>query len=209
MNRVNLDDMVRAEKRFWAKVNKAGPVAEHVKGIDECWVWTAGRNHGRMGYGVFGLEGTALKAHRIAWALAYGDIPEGIFVLHRCDNPQCVRPTHLFLGTHADNGRDKAEKGRARAPQGDQNYTRNHPEIVRGERNPNSKLKESDVVLAKEMLSSGASLKSIAERLKISVCTACEISMGKRWSHVPWPDGASFLIGFQASKSRPSFRRPA
>lgn len=93
------------EERLWEKVDKAG----------DCWVWTAGRNpkgYGRIGRGGRG-EGVVL-AHRAVWELANGPVPEGLFVLHRCDNPPCVRPNHLFLGTKADNNQDMASKGRNR-----------------------------------------------------------------------------------------------
>ena len=89
--------------RFWSKVDKHGPRAGR---IGRCWLWTGSRN--ADGYGLFGLLGKTTRAHRIAW----GDVPDGLHVLHRCDNPPCVRRSHLFLGTDRDNQRDKAAKGR-------------------------------------------------------------------------------------------------
>lgn len=88
------------EQRFWAKVNKT----------EGCWLWTASRTH--EGYGMFSIQGRRHYAQRVAWMLTYGLIPEGMLVLHRCDNPPCCRPDHLFLGTHADNMADMATKGR-------------------------------------------------------------------------------------------------
>lgn len=76
-----------------------------------CWIWTRGRSSG--GYGVVGRAGDDRKAHRMAWRREYGEIPAGMHVLHRCDNPPCVRPSHLFLGTQADNNKDRDAKGRA------------------------------------------------------------------------------------------------
>lgn len=90
--------------RFWARVEKRGP--------DECWPWTGYRD--AKGYGQIALNRrTAEGAHRVSWALARGEIPDGIHVLHRCDNPPCCNPAHLFLGTHADNMWDMKAKGRA------------------------------------------------------------------------------------------------
>lgn len=89
-------------ERFWAKVDRRGP--------DDCWEWTAGCN--RKGYGKFSLDGATRQSHRISWELANGQIPEGLCVLHRCDNPPCCNPAHLFLGTHADNHADRSLKGR-------------------------------------------------------------------------------------------------
>lgn len=92
-------------ERFWPKVD--------VRGHEECWEWTASRKE--RGYGVFSRPGHnngALKAHRVSWELANGPIPDGLCVLHRCDNPPCVNPAHLFLGTIADNNRDMSLKGR-------------------------------------------------------------------------------------------------
>jgi hypothetical protein len=91
------------EERFWSKVDVCGP--------DECWEWTAYRLP--AGYGTFGRPTTT--THRIAWQLTNGPIPEGMFVCHKCDNPPCVNPAHLFVGTQQDNLRDMWSKGRAEA----------------------------------------------------------------------------------------------
>lgn len=98
------------EKRFWDKVNKT----------DDCWNWTGAVIN--SGYGTFFIAKvngvSRLKlAHRVAWELANGPIPEGLFVLHRCDNRRCVRPDHLFLGTAKDNTHDAMRKGRLKPPQ--------------------------------------------------------------------------------------------
>lgn len=90
-------------ERFWEKVRKS----------DGCWEWTGSRN--AAGYGKLS-EGAAgsprLRAHRVSWELANGPVPAGLWVLHRCDNPPCVRPDHLWLGTRLDNMQDCARKGR-------------------------------------------------------------------------------------------------
>lgn len=99
------------ERRFWAKVNKSGPIPAHVPHLGECWEWTAYRM-ANGGYGQIRLPKKNLSAHRASWLLTYGAIPEGMQVCHKCDNPPCVRPDHLFVGTAQDNMRDMIAKGR-------------------------------------------------------------------------------------------------
>jgi hypothetical protein len=96
------------EERFWAKVDRAGP--------EECWGWRAGRQ--RYGYGSFWTGRTIGmdKAHRVAYELAVGPIPAGLEILHDCDNPPCVNPNHLRVGTHAENMEDARTKGRLKPP---------------------------------------------------------------------------------------------
>jgi len=86
--------------RFWNKVNKT----------DGCWEWGANRNP--SGYGRFRLNGRMEVAHRVGYSLAFGQIPDGLFILHSCDNPPCVNPSHLRAGTKADNMRDMVQRGR-------------------------------------------------------------------------------------------------
>lgn len=86
-------------ERFWSKVDKSG----------ECWLWTGGKSGG---YGYFKVNGSTLRANRLAYEIEHGEIPEGMLVCHSCDTPACVNPAHLWLGTDKDNQADKVAKGR-------------------------------------------------------------------------------------------------
>jgi hypothetical protein len=90
------------EERFWSKVEKRGP--------GECWIWTGGLN--TSGYGQFQLRRKSVGAHRWMYEHTIGKIPDGLLVCHTCDNPPCVNPAHLWLGTNGDNMRDSSQKGR-------------------------------------------------------------------------------------------------
>lgn len=94
--------------RFWSKVDKNGPTMPHMD--TPCWVWSPGKN--QDGYGLFYANGITLRAHRYAYILKNGSIPEGMLACHKCDNPPCVNPDHLFLGTEKDNAIDAVKKGR-------------------------------------------------------------------------------------------------
>jgi hypothetical protein len=111
--------------RFWSNVEKTA----------DCWRWTGGVFSN--GYGQFRLGRKKARAHRAAYELLVGNIPKDKIVCHRCDNPVCVNPEHLFLGTHADNARDRDEKGRGGFVQ---------PAPMPGEKNPSARLTAEDVL---------------------------------------------------------------
>jgi hypothetical protein len=125
------------EERFWSKVSKT----------NDCWLWIGARRKRQGGgwgdYGSFRFNGKTCSASRIAWELTHGPIPDGLCVLHRCDNPPCCNPTHLFLGTVADNALDKANKGRVISHFNDP--LRRPHQNNSGENNPNAKLTNTEV----------------------------------------------------------------
>jgi hypothetical protein len=154
-------------ERFWSKADTTG---------DACWLWRGCKT--RLGYGMFKIGGRAGKsraAHRLAWELTHGPIAQGggfhgTCVLHRCDNPACVRPSHLFLGTHADNMRDMASKKRFRIPR------------LHGEAIGSARLKVADVESIRQRYATGAvSQRELAEAFGVSQSAVSLILAGKTW----------------------------
>ncbi len=140
---------------FWDKVSILNP--------DECWEWTGARN--KKGYGrTLRFKPLPTLTHRISYTLTYGPIPPSMLVCHRCDNPACCNPQHLFLGTPADNSRDMSSKGRAR----------NSP--LYGESHPQSKLTQAQVLYIRESDLPGVSL---ALELGVTPTTICRVRRGR------------------------------
>lgn len=171
-------------EKFWARVRLG----------TGCWEWVGYRQPNQ--YGVFTLKHPVRAfAHRISWALSSGPIPDGMCVLHHCDNPPCVRPDHLFLGTHTDNSADKTRKGRTvcgdrhwsrtmpwRLSRGEQHYARKSPErVVRGEKRAFAKLNAESV---RDIRSSQATLKQLAAQYGVSFQTISKIRSGRSWKHI-------------------------
>ena len=161
------------EQRFWEAVDKNGPLHPVLR--TRCWVWTAHKN--AKGYGSFSRDGKELLTHRASWLINRGDIPAGLFVLHKCDNPSCVRPDHLFLGTIKDNVRDMMEKGRK-------------PKVLglSGELNPMAVLSAETVAEARRLGKSGKlTLTALSERFGVEPGTLHLALIGKTWRSVSEP----------------------
>jgi len=139
-----------------------------------CWLWT--RCVGRSGYGHMGVDGRTEGTHRVSWALFCGPIPDGLWVLHECDVPLCCNPTHLFLGTVADNNRDASRKGRSAA----------------GERNGAAKLSAADVEAIRAAYRPGMGYKVLAAQYGVSLTQVAHIVTNKHW-RVMTAGGASVV----------------
>lgn len=145
--------------------------------LDGCWYWTAHLD--KDGYGGFKLRGKTYRAHRVSYLIHFGIDPANKKVLHRCDNPPCVRPHSLFLGTTRDNVLDKYHKGR-------QSNAWNLPENkARGSRVNTSKLSESQAKDVIKRLNRGEGLTFIGKIYGISKQSVRAIKMGDNWKHLP------------------------
>ena len=149
-------------KRFWSKVKLGSP--------DECWEWQASK---KFGYGkYYRIGGGYDRAHRIAWQMVNGPIPEGLLILHKCNNPACVNFTHLYLGTHKDNARDRTEHGV---------WIENRP---RGSQHGNSKLTESDVLEIRKLYNKGIGSRALGRIFKITKTQILNIVNRRQWKHL-------------------------
>lgn len=164
------------EQRFWEKVNKAGPVPTHCPELGSCWEWEAWKDV--YGYGSFWNGYRTMRAHRFSYGRYVGDIPSDDLVCHRCDNPRCVRPSHLFIGNAATNAQDAIAKGR---------YARCFRNLrsggSAGEANQNAKLTERDVLLIRQLAGS-FSQQAIANRFGVSRIAIRHILDRDTWRHI-------------------------
>lgn len=141
------------EGRFWSKVKKS----------DGCWMWLGSKDstgYGRIGAG--GRQRSSLLAHRVSWQVNLGEIPEGKCVLHRCDNPSCVNPAHLFLGSNRDNSQDALAKGRLGT----------------------NKLTDRKVVNIRRRAAEGERHAKLAEDYGVSAVTIFNVVTRRTWKHI-------------------------
>lgn len=186
-------------QRFWSNVRKT----------DSCWFWTGSTN--KWGYGKTtesGARGKTVSAHRVSWLLHNGPIPDGLWVLHKCDEHyapgdisyrRCVNPAHLYLGTHRDNTQDTVRTGRIasgerngnilhpdRRPRGDAHPARRHPECwARGERQGSAKLTAAQVLAIRERAASqSVTFCALAAEYRVSASTIRRIVRRISWAHI-------------------------
>lgn len=154
------------EERLWRKVDKNGPLWNGTP----CWLWTGAcdtKGYGHLGTG--GAGGKTIKACRVAYELTVGIIPEGLGILHHCDNPACVNPEHLFTGTQTVNLQDMTDKGRRRY--------RAHP----GSDNGMAKLSESQVRDIRERVSAGELRSALAKEFEMDWTSIANIASRRSW----------------------------
>ena len=137
-----------------------------------CFEWTGGRNE--KGYGLLVIEGKQRYAHRVVYATVFGELPGGMCVCHKCDNPCCVNPEHLFLGTPADNTADMMRKGRQAFRQ------------LRGERHWKARLRAEDVSEIRRLYAEGGVLqRDLASRFNVPQTQISAVIRRKAWAHIP------------------------
>ena len=189
--------------------NTPTDIWKYVNKTDSCWLWTMAVS--QDGYGKWVINRKTVISHRFVWELVNGPIPVGLFVCHTCDVRNCVRPDHLFLGTHKDNMRDMREKGRAakgdansarkypekllrgkahhfsRIPKsGDDSVSRKYPEkLARGEANNKAKLTESQVLEIREKHAAGhVTYNDLGRKYGVNGWMISVIVRGKFWRHL-------------------------
>lgn len=150
-----------ALRRFWLAVTKT----------EGCWEWDR-KARGSWGYGRIWWNGRVRKAHHVSWEIHCGAITNGLWVLHHCDNPSCVRPDHLYLGTAADNARDMVGRGRSRAGP------------PPGEANPSAVLTEAIVRDIRRRVQAGEQYRAISRDIGVSETTVRSAALRETWRHV-------------------------
>ena len=138
-------------ERFWSKVDKQGP--------DDCWEWRA---YKLKGHGRFGMNYKTHYAHRVSWEITNGEIPDGMCVLHKCNNRSCVNPNHLYIGDYRDNAIDRSRDGT----------------------NPKMKMTDGDVRLLRELFGAGTHYKALMWLFDVAESTVHRIASGKTYAWV-------------------------
>lgn len=160
-------------ERFWAKVDKNGPPPSHRSELGHCWVWTASTDP--YGYGYFWFRGKTMRSSRVAWIIENGALNAKAFICHHCDNPTCVRPSHLFLGDPLVNMADKVSKGRAKGAH-------------KGADHHAAKLDRQKVIDIRERYDNRklvpVTQRALAEEYGLHQVTISEIVTRKIWSHI-------------------------
>jgi len=153
-------------RHFWPKVNKNGSIPAHCPELGPCWLWTAGLD--KDGYGV----SVRRKAHRRAWEFVHGSIPRRLLILHQCDTRACVRLSHLFIGTTADNVRDRQVKQRG----------------ARGERQGSARLTANQVREIRQLIPNNGGIHrgiiAVARRFGVDPSTIRQVVTYQSWKHV-------------------------
>lgn len=154
----------RSPIRMWEHVDKSG-------GADACWNWTSALDDDGYGEAKRIIDGKRVSgAHRLAWTVANGNIPDGLWILHKCDNRACCNPSHLFLGDAAANNADMIRKGRGMGP--------------RGELSGHAKLTAPEVIEIRRLHADGVTQRAIAAQFKVGFKAVCKIVHRERWAHI-------------------------
>lgn len=157
--------VVSREEFFWSRVNKDGPTPSHYPQLGSCWVWTGATIPRKWNYGTMWASGRKIAAHRFSWLLHRGPISGALRVLHRCDNPRCVNPSHLFLGYDRENQDDMWAKDRG----------------ARSERHPNTKLTDEQCQeIVTRFAAGGLTYTDLAAAYRVSRGTIHLIVTGQR-----------------------------
>lgn len=144
------------------------------KDASGCWLWNGVLD--KKGYGRIFVNRKRYFAHRLSWIVHNGEIPQGMYILHKCDNPTCVNPDHLFIGTQKDNVDDCIEKGRRK-------HVAESLCRIYGSKNGGARLTENDVIEIKKRLSVGEQQKRLAIEYGVGRATIWDIAHGKTWSN--------------------------
>jgi len=151
-------------RRFWSKVNK--------KCESGCWEWMGAI---RNGYGCMKINKKTVDVHRLSWIIFHKNIPESLWILHRCDNHKCVNPSHLFLGTHSDNMQDMCSKGR--------HYFQRNPSSAR--KNSICKLRKNEIIQIRKLYKINKyTLKELGQIFHVSFTNVSQIVNFKTWKEI-------------------------